>query len=140
MPVPLPSPVSEAAATFEAKAAVSWLSLLPIPMQRVNTPSHSLRQPEMKMLFHPLPLAHLLPGGSWKGSTGMGNKTRYRAVASPSLNQSIIRALQGGPLGAGSRTLGCSLSPSARNSAMPLDTAASPRTSLLQAFGPMPKL
>lgn len=37
-------------------------------------------------------------------------------------------------------TLGCSLSPSARNSAIPLETVASPCTSLLQAFCPMPKV
>lgn len=44
------------------------------------------------------------------------------------------------PTGSGGSTLGCSRSPSARNSELPLDTAARPRTSLLQALGPMPKL
>lgn len=32
------------------------------------------------------------------------------------------------------KTLGCSLSPSAKNSAVPLETAASPVISLLQAL------
>lgn len=37
-------------------------------------------------------------------------------------------------------TFGCSRSPSAKNSAVPLDTVASPCTSLLQAFCPMPNI
>lgn len=40
----------------------------------------------------------------------------------------------------GKATFGCSLSPSAKNSAVPLDTVASPCTSLLQAFCPMPNI
>lgn len=37
-------------------------------------------------------------------------------------------------------TFGCSLSPSARNSAVPSETVASPSTSLRQAFCPMPNV
>lgn len=104
----------------------------PQPRAEGNTPtllpSLSLRRPDTELLFHPLPLAHLLRGGVGKGGAGWG-------MTPPSLTQSILTAP-----GEWGCTLGCSLSPSARNSETPLDTAATPRTSLLQAFGPTPKL
>lgn len=87
--------VSEAGLPLKAELLHRGYRGPPAPGGGKHT-SHSLRRPDTEMLFHPLPLAHLLPGGVGKAGPGWGMNS-LGAAASPLLNQSIVRAPRGGP-------------------------------------------